>query len=262
MADRTAHQALGDRPHLDERATYTPRARQEWFIVTRLAEAIPPTIHAYARSGKALDVGCGRQPFRTLLESAGMTYTGLDTQQNADNTVTHICAIDGELPAALVSAGPFDFILCTEVMEHVADWQAAFANFKRLLAPGGRLLITCPHVYPLHEEPYDFWRPTPHALTFFAARYGLRVLEQQKIGDGWDVLGTVLAATKARAAKGTWNPLAYLFALGSSLRRRGMIWLCKRRFIHRWAPTEGKLYLSNLVVLEAPTAPAPQGDTR
>lgn len=248
--------ALGERPHLDERPTYEPRARQEWFIVTRLAEAIPAAVRAWAPGGdaggggRALDVGCGRQPFRGLIESLGLAYVGLDTQQNAEGTVAHVCPIDGELPGAVTAGGGYRFILCTEVMEHVADWPAAFANFVRLLAPGGRLLITCPHVYPLHEEPYDFWRPTPYALKYFAARYGLKVVEQRRVGDGWDVLGTVLAATAPRARGG--NPLAVLLAGVAQLKRKVAVWMLKRAFVHRWVEPRGSLYLSNLIVLEAP----------
>lgn len=252
MSDTTENQALGARPHLDERPNYEPRARQEWFIVTRLAEAIPKAINAHARGGQALDVGCGRQPFRTLLESRGLRYVGLDTQQNVDHTVAHVCPIDADLPAALLADGPFDFILCTEVMEHVADWQTAFANFLRLLAPGGRLLITCPHVYPLHEEPYDFWRPTPYALRAFAARFGLTIVDQQQIGDGLDVLGTTLASTKFRVPKGSLNPLAYLSVLKMQIWRAFGVWVCKRRFARSLFRAETKLYLSNLIVLERP----------
>ena len=41
------------------------------------------------------------------------------------------------------------------------------SNVAALLAPGGRVLLTVPHVYRLHEEPYDFWRPTLHAIHYF-----------------------------------------------------------------------------------------------
>lgn len=251
MSQPLENQALGTRPHLDERPTYEPRARQERFIVGRLAEAIPAAIAAHApRSGQALDVGCGRQPFRGLIERHGLAYIGLDTQQNVDQTVAHVCPIDAELPPELLARGPFAFILCTEVMEHVADWRAAFTNFTRLLAPGGKLLITCPHLYPLHEEPYDFWRPTPFSLRYFAAAYGLHVAEQREIGDGWDVLGTVLASVKPRAPKGSVNPLAYLAAFAAQALRACLLALAKRGMTRSLAPASTKLYLSNLIVLE------------
>lgn len=239
--------ALGARPHLDERPTYTPRARQERFIVGRLAEAIPAAVEAHApRQGRVLDVGCGRQPFRGMLERRGLAYAGLDTQQNQDGTVAFVCPIDGMLPEGLTAGGRYAFILCTEVMEHVADWDAAFRNFGVLLDAGGRVLITCPHVYPLHEEPYDFWRPTPYALRYFAARHGLAVVEQKQVGDGWDVLGTVLASVKPRAG----NPLGYVVALAAQVLRAGLLAMAKWGGVRTLAPASTKLYLSNMIVLE------------
>ena len=91
--------------------------------------------------GKALDVGCGRQPFRRVLEGYGFAYTGMDTQ--AAEGVTHVAAIDGALPPETIAEGPFAFLLCTEVLEHVADWTAAFENFARLTSAGSKVLLTC-----------------------------------------------------------------------------------------------------------------------
>jgi hypothetical protein len=36
-------------------------------------------------------------------------------------------------------------------MEHVADWDAAFKNFNLLLKDGGKLLLTAPFFFRLHE---------------------------------------------------------------------------------------------------------------
>jgi len=78
-------------------------------------------------------------------------------------------------------------------MEHVADWDKAFKNLALLMERGGRVLITCPQFYRLHEEPYDFWRPTLHALRYFGGRAGFRTVHDVAAGGAWDVLGTLLA---------------------------------------------------------------------
>ena len=158
---------------------------------------------------RVLDVGCGGQPFRPLIEGLGHDYAGADTQ-NPLGIVDHLFEIDGRIPDNLAAAGGFDFILCTEVLEHVADWDRAFANFSRLLAPGGRMLLTCPFVYVLHEEPHDFWRPTSHALKHFAVKHGLDAIDVQRIGSAWDVIGTVLGASYG-CVKPTWGRLDYRF---------------------------------------------------
>lgn len=253
MSENVAKSALGERPELDERAVYVARARQERFIVGNLAKAVPELIGAFAPGeGTALDVGCGRQPFRALLTARGIGYVGLDTQQNIDRTVDVVCPIDGPVPDELVAKGPFSFVLCTEVLEHVADWSTAFENIAGLLGPGGRVLITCPHVYPLHEEPYDFWRPTIYALRYFAAKNGLRVIKELRLGDGWDVLGTLLASGRPKVAKGSMNPIAYVVAGIAAFLRAGLLWLAKGSIVRRLTPMAGTWYLSNIVVLEKP----------
>jgi SAM-dependent methyltransferase len=240
------------RPIVNERVDYEPTGPREKFIVPLLRFHIERALRDFAApappSARALDVGCGRQPFRKTLESLGYSFTGIDVQQNPENTVDFIGAIDEALPKGLVSRGPFHFILCTEVMEHVADWDQAFKNLAALLEQGGRLLITCPQFYRLHEEPYDFWRPTLHALRYFGGRAGLRTLHDVAAGGAWDVLGTLLAdclphaSTNRIAARG----LAKLV----SLSMRVLLKLLYHGGLQRTVRLRSAHYLSNIIVFE------------
>ena len=49
-----------------------------------------------------------------------------------------------------------DAIMCTEVLEHVPDPVAVIKEFKRLVKPGGYLLITSPFTSLTHFAPYHF----------------------------------------------------------------------------------------------------------
>ena len=243
---------LSDAPPRDcqaRRADYSPGSPPEEFIVPLLRDRIESAVRKYApRGGNVLDVGCGRQPFRPLLESAACNYVGLDVQQNPEGTIDFIAPIDGPPPAGLLERGPFDFILCTEVLEHVAEWGPAFANLGRLLWPGGLVLITCPHFFRLHEEPYDFWRPTLHALRHFARAEGLRPVAEEAAGDAWDLLGTLLASCCASPRGGGWT--ARLASKCVNALRRALFALLRRRWPQRLAHLRGPVYLSNIVVLE------------
>jgi SAM-dependent methyltransferase len=58
----------------------------------------------------------------------------------------------------------FDVILCLNVLEHVFDYSKAVDNMHRALKEDGRLVIFVPMLYPLHDEPFDYWRFTEHSL--------------------------------------------------------------------------------------------------
>ncbi len=58
----------------------------------------------------------------------------------------------------------FDLVLCTNVLEHIFDVTPAIKNLNYLLKVKGHLVVSVPFIYPLHDEPKDFWRFTEHAL--------------------------------------------------------------------------------------------------
>jgi SAM-dependent methyltransferase len=191
---------------INRRIEYQSTSSRQQFIVPLLRGKIDSVLRDYAvplgPGRKLFDIGCGEQPLRSTIEGMGFAYTSADIQQNKSGTVDFVAAIDQPLPAPLEERGPFDFIVCTEVMEHVADWEMAFGKLGQLVAGHGRVLITCPYFYPLHEQPHDFGRPTPFALQFFAGRHGLKILDQQAAGDGLELIATALASVEpvARSA--------------------------------------------------------------
>lgn len=240
------------RPDIAARTAYQPQWPAEEFVVPLLRRLIEDGLERYARpapaAARALDVGCGGQPFRQALGTIGYRYTGFDARQNPAGTVDVVGAIDEPLSPELKSRAPFHFILCTEILEHVARWDVAFANLAQLLASGGRLLVTCPHFYPPHEEPYDFWRPTHNALEWHAEEVGLKVLEVRRAGDAWDILGTMLAVTHFRAARG--KVLDHIAAAISQAVRRGVAAALRSPSLRRRMRIRGPMYLALFAVFE------------
>lgn len=39
----------------------------------------------------------------------------------------------------------YDIVVCSEVLEHIDDYQAVIANVHTTLKPGGRFVVTVPH---------------------------------------------------------------------------------------------------------------------
>jgi SAM-dependent methyltransferase len=233
---------------IGRRTAYEATSREERFIVPLLRDAILASIAAHAvRGARALDAGCGEQPFRETLERAGLEYHSLDVAENSSNTVEFVGALDADLPAGI---GTYGFVLCSEVLEHVANWDFAFRNLAALLVPGGRALVTTPFVYPLHEEPHDYRRPTPHALVASAKANGLRVVEERRLGDSWDVLGTVLAATWTLPADRRLGSRA--FGVLARAAHRTLWRLLDSPSMRSRVSVRGPWFLSTLLVLEKP----------
>ena len=114
--------------------------------------------------GTIVDVGCGAQPYRTLLPT-GADYIGLDTLEAKSRFGYEMPGtryIDGDIwPLENDSA---DVVLCTETLEHVPDVALFLGEAARCLAPGGTLVLTVPFAARWHFVPHDYWRFTPSGL--------------------------------------------------------------------------------------------------
>jgi SAM-dependent methyltransferase len=230
---------------------YNPGCIEEEFIVPLVGDEIQSKISFYCKdikNGIALDLGCGSKPFKDEIEAFGLKYYSFDV--NDDDTLDFVGEIDKELNSKLLETGPFDFILCTEVLEHVANWDKTFENFSKLLKPNGILLITAPHFYGLHEVPYDFWRPTSFAFEHFATKFNLKVKENNRVGTFWDMLGTLLAfSTDYHIKEGKINFKNKLILRILRLGKRLLLKSLKKRYLHENFKATCYMYQSNIVVL-------------
>lgn len=86
---------------------------------------------------------------------------------------------DFDLCAPLAGQGPFDVVICEQVLEHVVDPWAAARNLYGLCAPGGHVIVSTPFLIRVHELPAygmpDFWRFTPRGLRTLLEGAGLTV---------------------------------------------------------------------------------------
>lgn len=108
--------------------------------------------------GPFLDVGCGL----TELPGRLRPYVGCDRNDvvlaenrrrfpEARFETWDVSAADA--PPAVTDAGPFRTVLMLAILEHLPDAASALARTARLLAPGGRVVVTTPH--PLGHAPLE-----------------------------------------------------------------------------------------------------------
>jgi SAM-dependent methyltransferase len=123
-------------------------------FVERCAVSVPP-------GARVLDAGAGDAPYRELFAHTDYTTTDWTRSVHAGARAADIVAPLDDLPLEDASV---DAVLCTQVLEHVESPAAVLAELHRVLRPGGCIWLTAPLVWPLHEEPYDFFRYTPYSL--------------------------------------------------------------------------------------------------
>ena len=152
---------------------------------------------------RVLDLGCGEGSFAAALAGAGAQVTIADVARGALERASSavpdadavLLAEDQPLPFA---EDAFDIVWCGETLEHVADGTGLAAELRRVLRPGGTLLVTTPNqprlgvaVEALLGRPLEE-RLDPRAdhLRFFTARTLRELLQDAGFGrvsvETWD----------------------------------------------------------------------------
>lgn len=142
-----------------------------FWVRKRIDDAV--AAHASSAHGVLLDVGCGIKPYQKFFAPFVEKYYG--TEYSSDSGFRGNRADVGSDAAAMPFADEsVDTILCTEVMEHVADPEKVIEEFARILKPDGTIITTAPFFYPIHDE-YDFFRYTDKGLAAMMMRHGLEI---------------------------------------------------------------------------------------
>ncbi len=141
--------------------------RDQW--VQEVASSIPA-------GSRVLDIGAGSGPYREFFSHC--TYQTQDFAQLSDEQlwgksgytkIDYVC----DLTAIPLENGTIDVILCTEVLEHIAEPLKAIEEFSRLLKPGGQMILTVPLGSGLHQMPHHYYGGfTPYFFSRFLPELG------------------------------------------------------------------------------------------
>lgn len=140
-----------------------------------------------AKDGKVLDVGCGQGYILSGIKKQHTTLYGIDIQEPdirvARNWVEggHFCL--GDIRSLPYRSNAFDYLICTEVLEHV-EGDDVIKECHRVLKPGGVALITVPNgrgasgkINPTHIRLFTF-----KAITNLLRVSGFSEVHGQKFG--------------------------------------------------------------------------------
>ncbi len=104
------------------------------FRKWRIGKHVPDT-------GRILDIGSGTAPVSPDLARTVVADLSAEAMKNvsaATKVVTSVTAMSFD-------AASFDCVICSEVLEHVPDDQKAVEELRRVLKPGGVLIVTVPY---------------------------------------------------------------------------------------------------------------------
>ncbi|MEV4552214.1 class I SAM-dependent methyltransferase [Nonomuraea wenchangensis] len=102
---------------------------------------------------RILDAGCGAGPLFSELRDRGAIVTGVDASAGMLEQARRRLGADADLQVADL-AGPlpfpdeaFDDVVASLVLHYLEDWGPTLAELRRVLKPGGRLLVSVDHPF-------------------------------------------------------------------------------------------------------------------
>ncbi len=163
------------RPHRAPRRDHRPGRRRN----RKEMQELP-----WHGEGRLLDFGCGGGSFLARMHARGWHVTGLDVSAVAVERVREQLGLDalvGTLPHPALEPASFDVLTMWHSLEHVHRPLAVLREARRLLAPGGRLLVAVPNIDSLPFRWFGrawYSLDLPRHLTHFSPRTLALMLER------------------------------------------------------------------------------------
>jgi SAM-dependent methyltransferase len=105
---------------------------------------------------RILDAGCGSGPLFKALRDRGAIVTGIDTSTGMLEVARRRLGDGADLQVADLGSplpfpdGGFDDVIASLVLHYLEDWGPALGELRRVLTPGGRLIVAVPHPFEVH----------------------------------------------------------------------------------------------------------------
>lgn len=168
--------------------------------------------HSNLYTGTVYDLGCGTRPYEPDILKFADRYIGVDWSNTLHGLQADIVAdLNKHLP---IEDEVADAVVSFQVMEHLCEPQVMLNEAFRILKQGGKILLTVPFQWHVHEAPYDFYRYTRHGLEYMFAKSGFVDVQVKEASGFWSMWLLKFNYQTVRLARG---PLPIRFVLRTSM---------------------------------------------
>ncbi|MEW6511327.1 MAG: class I SAM-dependent methyltransferase [Bacteroidota bacterium] len=104
-------------------------------------------LKALKPGGRLLEVGCAAGTFLHAAKEAGFDVSGVEYSADAAQLARDrfgLRVFTGDVTGARFPSEAFDLVFLGDVVEHLPDPRATLREIRRILAPGGALVLACP----------------------------------------------------------------------------------------------------------------------
>lgn len=123
------------------------------------------------RGRRVLDAGCGSGPLSEALRARGAIVAGFDSSPAMLELARERLGADADLQVADISRplpfvdGAFDDVVVSLVLHYLQDWTAPLSELRRVLKPGGRLLLSVnhPRILEASDPDADYFSVTQYS---------------------------------------------------------------------------------------------------
>ena len=164
--------------------------------------------------GRVIDLGCGSAPYKDIILEQADEYVGVDWKHSLHDQ-SNVDVLADLMKGVPLDSECADTLVSFQVMEHLPDTKFFLSECHRLLKPGGRIFITVPFMWQVHEAPYDYYRFTRHGLDYLLKHAGFDEIDITEYACFWQMWVLKFNYHTMRFARGPFKyALAILWIFG------------------------------------------------
>lgn len=163
-----------------------------------LLQDITTLVRKYSFKGSVIDIGCGEKPYKQYFRETE-NYTGIDysdysknpefSSEKPDYFFKRSYSKDYLLPFKDHS---FNHAVAFQVLEHHPSPETMIKEMVRITANEGFILLSFPFIWPLHEEPNDYYRFTEYLIADLLKKDNCEIVTTKRQGSLLSVISLLV----------------------------------------------------------------------